>query len=134
MIFDLSQQFTFEAAHTLSRMVPLVEYEPSKRIHGHSYLATITIQGKKGASGMLERFAMRQNKRTAIDLFYVREAIAKVKVKLDHRFLDEIAELGAPTLENLAEFIFNALRADFPVSSVTVCRPSTGDSCTVRPE
>ena len=134
MIFELSQDFTFEAAHTLQRAVPLTEYEPSMRIHGHSYLATVTVKGEKGASGMIERFSLKKNGRTPIDLFYLRAAIGRVRELLDHRLLDEIPNLGPATLENLCDFVASALSADFAVSSVTVRRPSTGDSCTARPK
>ena len=41
-IFELSQKFYFEAAHTLNRSY---ESEGSKKIHGHTYHAEITITG-----------------------------------------------------------------------------------------
>ena len=40
---ELSKQFRFEAAHTLNRVI---EAEPSRRIHGHSYRAEITLRGE----------------------------------------------------------------------------------------
>ena len=36
MRYELTQRFFFEAAHTLQRDV---EVEPSRRIHGHTYVA-----------------------------------------------------------------------------------------------
>lgn len=131
MKFELSQDFHFDAAHTLTRVVPLVEFEPSRRIHGHSYTATVTLSGSKGASGMLEFFTLPKNKKQTVDLFYLRKAIESVRDKLDHRFLDEVEGLGAGTLENLCAFIFDDIAKHFPVSSVTVRRVSTGDACRV---
>lgn len=102
-MLELSQQFTFEGAHTLTRSVPIEEFEASRRIHGHTYTAEITVRGEKGASGMLE-----------------------VRDQLDHRFLDEVPGLGPATLENLCEFIARGI--DLPVHAVTVAR-ATGDKC-----
>jgi 6-pyruvoyltetrahydropterin/6-carboxytetrahydropterin synthase len=39
---ELSRAFLFEAAHTLQRDIGT---EGSRRIHGHSYRATITLAG-----------------------------------------------------------------------------------------
>ena len=42
MIYELSQQFYFEAAHTLEREV---DADASRRIHGHTYQAEVTLRG-----------------------------------------------------------------------------------------
>lgn len=123
-MFILSQSFTFDAAHTLKRNVPLVEYTPSMRIHGHTYTAKVSICGEKGNSGMIESGGRKPKTH---DLFYLREAISLVRSKLDHHFLDEVEGLGTPTLENLCEFIASNL-SGWPVESVEVSR-SGGDSC-----
>ena len=50
-MFELSKQFRFEAAHTLHRVV---DSEPSRRVHGHSYRAEVVIRGRPDpVSGML---------------------------------------------------------------------------------
>ena len=46
MQYELSQTFYFEAAHTLRRTV---DVEPSLRIHGHTYIAEITLAGAPDA-------------------------------------------------------------------------------------
>lgn len=130
MIYELSQSFMFDAAHTLARNVPLVEYQPSRRIHGHTYTAKVTLRGTKGADGMLEFFRLPKNKKTSVDLFYLRKALNEVRDLLDHHFLDEVEGLGAATMENLAEFIHRQLKDKYPVSRVTVSRAS-GDECTL---
>ena len=126
---EISQTFTFEAAHTLLRQVPLVEYEPSMRIHGHSYVATVAIKGKMGVNGMLQFFKLPKNKKETVDLYYLRKEIQNVRQKLDHRFLNEIDELPHQTLEALSIFIFNELKKYFPVAWVKVERPLSGDAC-----
>lgn len=126
-MFILSQTFTFDAAHTLTRAVPLKEFTGSKRIHGHTYTAKVSICGNVGPSGMVEKFSLKKNGNTVYDLFYLREAIDKVREKLDHHFLDEVEGIGNPTLENLCLFIKKHLTG-WPVSEIEVSRPS-GDSC-----
>ena len=44
---ELSQRFYFEAAHTLRRQV---EAEGSRRIHGHTYEAEVTVAGVPDAT------------------------------------------------------------------------------------
>jgi len=116
MILDVSQEFFFDAAHTLEREF---ETDTSRRIHGHTYHAEVTVRGEK-------------NQRTGmvVDLVILRNHIRAVRENLDHRLLDDIAELGIPTLENLSVFIANRLKALEPrVISVRVSRKASGDSC-----
>lgn len=118
MSFELTQAFYFEAAHTLARSL---ETESSRRIHGHTYHAEITVCGEPDARGMV------------MDLGLLRQAIAKVREQLDHHFLDEVPGLGAPTLENLCRFIATALASELPLlRQVSVARQASGDRCTMQ--
>ena len=48
---ELSKEFRFDAAHTLHRDI---DAEGSRRIHGHSYRAEVTVRGRPDpATGML---------------------------------------------------------------------------------
>ena len=118
-IFDLSQRFFFEAAHTLHRSY---ETEGSLRIHGHTYEAEVTLSGTPDPnSGMI------------VDLALLRREIDRVRAMLDHRFLDEVEGLGPATLENLAVFIRDEMLATFPnLSAVMVERRVSGDRCVLR--
>jgi 6-pyruvoyltetrahydropterin/6-carboxytetrahydropterin synthase len=50
-MFELSKQFRFDAAHTLERSI---DTESSRRIHGHSYRAEVTVRGRADpATGMI---------------------------------------------------------------------------------
>ncbi len=117
MVFELSQRFDFEAAHTLDRRI---DSAPSKRIHGHTYHAEVTLRGQPDpASGML------------MDLGYFRQVLADVRERLDHHLLNEVEGLATPTLEGLCAFIATQLRGPLPqLVSVKVWRAS-GDACTV---
>lgn len=121
MNFELTQRFYFEAAHTLRRAV---ETEPSLRIHGHTYIAEVTVAGTPDpTTGMV------------VDLALLRAAVEQVRLQVDHRFLDEVAGLGPATLENLCSFIWRALQAqvnNLPLARVTVKREASGDACTLR--
>jgi 6-pyruvoyltetrahydropterin/6-carboxytetrahydropterin synthase len=115
MVFELSQQFYFEAAHTLLRQIDTV---PSKRVHGHTYHAEVTLRGQPDPqTGML------------MDLGAFRRVLGDVQALLDHHLLDEVQGLDKPTLEGLCAFIAAQLREPLPaLESVKVWR-STGDSC-----
>ncbi len=116
LMFELSKQFRFEAAHTLQRQV---DAEPSRRIHGHSYRAEVTVRGPADPeSGMV------------IDLGFFERALADARDGLDHRFLDEVSGLGPATMENLSVWIWHRLVTGCPgLSKVTVYRDSEGDTC-----
>jgi 6-pyruvoyltetrahydropterin/6-carboxytetrahydropterin synthase len=120
MTYELSQRFYFEAAHTLRRKI---DAEGSLRIHGHTYHAEVTISGKPDPeSGMM------------MDLAYLRQEVDKVREKLDHHFLDEVAGLGPATLENLCAFIYNDLKVALPnIYCITIKRPASGDTCRLYP-
>src|SRR5262245_56272862 len=118
-MYDLSQRFMFEAAHTLKRSVAA---DASARVHGHTYYAEITVSGMPDpASGMIT------------DLSHLREEIEGVRYELDHRMLDEVSNLGPPTIENLCAYIARRLHPAIPgLTSVRVWREGTGDACRLR--
>lgn len=116
MKFELTQRFYFEAAHTLERAH---ESDGSRRVHGHTYHAAVTVSAPHGLqNGMV------------VDLTLLRRAVESVRAQLDHRLLDEVAELGRPTLENLCVFIHRGMaNGAWRVERVEVSRPASGDSC-----
>ena len=123
-VYTVSQSFFFDAAHTLKRQV---EAQGSARVHGHTYQAEVSFSGQPdAASGMV------------VDLGWVRAHIVQVKEKLDHRLLDEVADLGTPTLENLCAFVaaqfadFQAPQAHGRLSRVRIWREGIGDACTLE--
>lgn len=116
-MYELTKEFRFDAAHTLERTV---ETEGSRRIHGHSYRARVTLRGMpEPISGMI------------IDTGILEQRLADTRDALDHRFLDEINDLGPGTMENLAAYIWRKLEPEMPqLHSVAVLRDSTSDRVT----
>lgn len=115
-MFELSKQFRFEAAHTLERAIGT---EGSRRVHGHSYRAEVTVRGEPDPqSGMI------------VDLGLFDLSLQVVRDRLDHHFLDDVSGLGPATLENLAVWIWHALvEGGVTPARVTVARDSAGESC-----
>jgi 6-pyruvoyltetrahydropterin/6-carboxytetrahydropterin synthase len=115
-MFELGKQFRFEAAHTLHRTI---DAEPSRRIHGHSYRAEVTLRGERDPeTGMV------------LDLGIFEQAIQAAREGLDHHLLDEVADLGPATIENLSAWIWRRLAPEcVGLTRVTVYRDSSGDAC-----
>lgn len=116
-MFELSKQFRFDAAHTLNREL---ETESSRRIHGHSYRAEVTILGEPDpSSGMV------------LDFGLLDRALAETREALDHRFLDEINDLGPATMENLAAWVWRRLEPSVHgLARVAIHRDSSSETCT----
>ena len=115
-MYEISKQFRFEAAHTLERSV---ETDASRRIHGHSYRAEVTLRGEPDpASGMI------------MDLTLLERALDEARDGLDHRLLDHVPNLGPATMENLARWIWVTVAPRCAgLAKVSVYRDSAGDTC-----
>src|SRR5215475_2669909 len=114
MSVEITQQFTFDAAHHLGAGA-----EENRRLHGHTFYVEVTLKGEPDAkTGFLRDFGEF-------------DAVLKsVRDLLDHRLLNEVEGLGVPTLENLARFIYAQTKAKLPeLARVKIARPSHGQSC-----
>lgn len=113
-MIELTQEFGFDAAHFLGQGAA-----ENRRMHGHSFYVEVTLRGEPDPStGWLR------------DLGEVRTVLENIRGMLDHRLLNDIAEIGNPTLENLAKFIFQSAKVKLPeVARVKIKRPSYGQSC-----
>lgn len=116
-MYELTKEFRFDAAHTLQRDI---NADGSRRIHGHSFRAEVTLRGEPDpGSGMI------------IDTSHLERLLLDAHEALDHRFLDEINDLGPATMENLCAFIWRRLSPQIPsLHSVAVLRDSTKDRVT----
>lgn len=106
------KDFLFEAAHFLPSAPP---GHPNSRIHGHSFRARVIIEGEPQAeTGYVFHFD---------DLS---AAIADAREALDHRMLNDVEGLAAPTLEQLAIWLWQRLQNRVPgLAEIQVVR----DSC-----
>jgi len=114
-MIEITQQFGFDAAHFLEGTGEAA----NRRMHGHSFYAEVTLRGDTDPkTGFLRDFGT------------VNEVVNEIRENLDHRLLNEVADLGQPTLENLARYIYLRAKARLPeVARVKLSRPSYGQSC-----
>ncbi len=110
------KDFLFEAAHYLPSAPP---GHPNSRVHGHSFRARIIIDGEPDpATGLVMHFD---------DLA---TAIRETQDALDHRMLNEIEGLHAPTLERLSMWIWNRLQNRVPgLAEVHIYRDRCHEGC-----
>lgn len=114
-MIEITQQFGFDAAHYLEG----APSDANRRLHGHSFFAEVTLKGEPDPTKGWVR-----------DFNEVNAALAAIRDKLDHSLLNEIVEIGQPTLENLARYIFLQAKRKLPeVARVKLTRPSVGQSC-----
>ena len=113
---EIAYRFGFDAAH---RFDSFPAGHPNHRMHGHSFQVEVAVRGEPGADGFVLDFA-----RLEAECGRVREA-------LDHRLLNEVEGLQAPSLEHLALWMWRALEPRVPqLARITVRRDSCGQSCT----
>lgn len=110
------KDFLFEAAHYLPS-APIGH--PNSRVHGHSFRARVVIDGQPDAqSGLVFHF----DDLTA--------AIEEARDALDHRLLNEIEGLEAPTLERISIWLWNRLQNRVPgLAEIQVSRDSCNEGC-----
>lgn len=113
--FTVVKEFGFEAAHHFPHKPAGHE---NTRIHGHSFRVEVAVVGEPdSATGCVVDFE-------ALGL-----AVDAIRRDLDHHMLNDLPGLGIPSLENLARWIAERLKRQFPtVSSVTVKRPTLGEA------
>ena len=115
-MWELTNSFRFEAAHSL----PGTTLDAaSEEIHGHSFRAEVTVQGMPDpATGMV------------LDLGLLERSMTEVQKVLDHKLLNTVEALGAPTLENLSRFVWERVQHAGQIARVSIHRDSCNESCT----
>ncbi len=85
------------------RLPGLPDSHPCARLHGHSFKIKITLRGELDAQlGWV------------MDFDTVDAVSQRIHAQLDHRYLNDIANLHNPTSENLAVWLWQALHTDLP--------------------
>lgn len=110
------KEFRFEAAHFLPSAP---DGHPNRRLHGHSFRAVVWLDGEPDPKiGLIKEFGDLQ-----AELQHVRE-------QLDHRCLNEVDGLAAPTLERLCEWIWRQLAPRLAqLARVEVHRDTCNEGC-----
>ena len=115
-IFEITKQFTFEAAHYFPNMP---EGHIYKKIHGHSFVVEVTFYGKKN-----------KESQWVTDFDELTKSLNEIKKKLDHKCINDIKEIGIPSLENISSLIGKQLKKKYSnVRSIKLSRPSCGEYC-----
>jgi 6-pyruvoyltetrahydropterin/6-carboxytetrahydropterin synthase len=113
-VVELSKDFRFEAAHYLPN-VP--EGHKCRRLHGHSFRGEIIVRGPiDPKTGWL------------IDFADLRRAVSPVIDTLDHYLLNDIPGLENPTSENVAIWVWRAIKSNLPI----LVRVTIEETCTSR--
>jgi 6-pyruvoyltetrahydropterin/6-carboxytetrahydropterin synthase len=96
-VYKLRIESHFDAAHKL------IGYEGKcAELHGHTWKVEVFVVGDRlNDIGIL------------VDFSILKEKMSKIIEKLDHKFLNNIKEIGNPTCENLSKYIFENLK-DLP--------------------
>jgi 6-pyruvoyltetrahydropterin/6-carboxytetrahydropterin synthase len=97
---DIFKIFQIEAAH---RLPQLPAGHKCARLHGHSFKVEVHVRGEPDpALGWVMDFAD------------IKAAFAPVFEQLDHRYLNDVPGLENPTCEQLARWIWQALKPVLP--------------------
>jgi 6-pyruvoyltetrahydropterin/6-carboxytetrahydropterin synthase len=116
-VYEQSYQFTFEAAHDLADNAGGDKDHPYARIHGHSFVVTMTLRAEK-----------LEPEGWIIDYAKLRAICDGLRASLDHRLLNSIAGLDRPTLENTAAWIFRQAAKEAPsLYKVELARPTLNE-------
>ena len=114
-MWELTKSFRFEAAHALPGTTL---GGASEEIHGHSFRAEVTVRGTPDPATSM-----------VVDLGLLERSMAEVQKTLDHKLLNKVESLGAPTLENLSRFIWERVQHAGQITRVSVHRDSLNESC-----
>lgn|SRR5262249_24347736 len=115
-MWELTKSFRFEAAHSIAGTTLGAA---GADVHGHSFRAEVTISGVPDQStGMV------------IDLGLLESSLESIRSSLDHKWLNQIPQLGPPTLENIARYIWDRVETPGQLVRVTVHRDSLNEACT----
>ena len=110
------KEFFFEAAHWLPSAP---SGHRNVRVHGHSFRARVSVDGEPDpVTGVLLHFDD------------IEAAVAEARDALDHRFLNDVEGLEAPTLERIAMWLWDRLHNRlFGLAEIQISRDSCHEGC-----
>ena len=111
------KDFTFEAAHNL----PLVpSTHQCSNLHGHSFKARISVEDDLNDLGWV------------IDYADIKSACEHVIDVLDHSYLNEVPGLENPTSENIAKWLWDAIKPKLAILSEIEVKETCNTGCIYR--
>ena len=100
---EIYKEFCFDSAHFLPN-VP--DGHKCKNMHGHTYRLKVFIEGKPDPHmGWI------------MDFKELKDALAPVIERLDHKLINDIQGLENPTAENITIWIWNQIKPLLPLLS-----------------
>ena len=96
---------------------------PCERLHGHSYLVRLTIDGE-----------VNPDTGWVVDFDDINKAFAPILERLDHYYLNEVEGLENPTSENLARWIWFRLKPELPALVAVEIKETCTVGCIYRGE
>lgn len=115
-MFEIYQEFNFDAAH---RFPTMPEGHLYRGLHGHSFRVGVTIAGEPAEPNGF-----------VVDLGELQRACSELHGRLDHGYLNDVPGLQVPSLENIAKWVWDQLKARYPaLTKVTVARDSQRQAC-----
>lgn len=119
LAITIAKTFRFEAAHSFAHEA---EGHPFTRLHGHSFEGVVTLEGDPDARAGF-----------VVDFWRIETVLKEALAGFDHGYLNDIADLETPSLENIAATLFRRLAPRLPgLVSVEIRRPSCGESALAR--
>ena len=109
MIATVTKDFRFEAAHSLPH---LTEGHKCRNMHGHSYRFTVEVTGRVDDRGFV------------MDYADIKKVVQPLVDELDHCNLNSKFSWHT-TAENLAKWIYDALKEKMPISRITFYETAT---------
>jgi|TARA_B100001250_G_scaffold411074_1_gene438878 6-pyruvoyltetrahydropterin/6-carboxytetrahydropterin synthase len=97
---EVYKTFAVESARSLPH---LPDDHPCKKVHGHSFKITITINGK-----------VNENTGFVMDFSEIDSVFSPIHRMIDHTYLNEIKGLENPSSENLCRWIWSKLSSSLP--------------------
>ena len=118
-MYKISKEFTFEASHRLEGLDPK---HPCSNLHGHSYTVIVELE-----ANFLSELGFVVGYR---NLAPVKEFINKY---LDHQHLNDALAFN-PTAENIAKFLFNSFKKNFPQLVAITVKETPKTAATYYPD
>tara|TARA_B100001996_G_C18619367_1_gene577039 strand:- start:343 stop:705 length:363 start_codon:yes stop_codon:yes gene_type:complete len=115
---EIYKDITFEAAHLLPN---LPDDHKCRRLHGHSFLVRITIDGPVDEdTGWVQDFAD------------IKKVFKPIYDQLDHNYLNDVSGLENPTSENLAKWIWDKLKKELTHLASIEVKETCSSGCIYR--